>query len=1239
MVLSPRSPAHQQVAFEQSQIENIERSERKRQAKAEEQRYWPNEQVNKEHKAQQQLQDWQLERQSHTGKPAEKPSANPSEPTPQQKKRPSNILQLLDKARTIKKPPRPDKFKHFDPPRPESEEDQFHKHRSVVAQERARREKAQQMDHRMTAADKRRMMAEGASQARGLEQVEVWKKRMSAEQEQQRLKKRALHDYGQALIECADSSRPPGSPSPAAMLPLETALAASTTTYGASAGKVIDQAGWSTTDITVLGSFLGAAGASEIAQAMMKAKQLRFLRLKSNMLGDVGVCKIASAVLGCPDIEILHIDANQAGNQAVSSLAKAVELQGKKSQLKTVSLSYNSVGEEGAASLGLMFKVNSSITECLLRVNELRDGGASALMVGLEKAGSGSSCCSLQHLDLSYNHIGDAGALAIAASLRTNKTIKILSLEGNRIGPEGGLNIASSLFYNGTLETLHLSGNPVGGQYDKRYFSEGRHLDAFQSNEPDYEAPFASSIGPLAEERVARRFVLVLRGGATEQTVLEGEAEEEMNPHSVYEQHLQEKEAEREAQELAAIEVELGMQQVSFKARMAKFEKRGVGASAGGHEGTVVSGDGDTVMHSKHRGRARGRLLEEQRVLQERHHQREAHKAQAWKQRRVKVGKRRRLQGWKPRNKSLVVLEMGDDCGVSIEATREIFEAMQTQADELEQARTRTRERAERLASVAAAAQKAKGDVKRPHDKGVGDGRGGRNDFGPRGTGGKRGALGQQEQEVDGEGERWWDAEWAAKKEALAQEGEGDASFVVEQIAARANPRPSIKRGGVSAGFLSVMMPLSPRLCQRADRQAVGGARKRAKPSSRGAGDSRHGGDDVDGANGDCVSAIIELVTSCDGATIDTDADECDSATATSHKRLTDTRPKSSPPVRKYGKEARAAAAAAAAAARVARRAVATTVSAAAKSKKSADGVAHSANNHEPARVLLTSPRPLSRLSDEYNDDPGRVPSPTLSLSSLSSLKPEEHAASFAPLSFTSSPRSHRQRSRSPRSRQDEAKREATRQEAAAVEAIESLSADTGVSFNHQPMDEDHGKGAISSHPFKLASSSAGSVSGCVGPSGSSPRAITCGTPTVRVAAMSTVELRQTISDQGLKHHDCASREALEQRALVAIKHHDFHEARRLRQEAAGGPSAISSPGVFGQRRQLKPAKFAAPERGGRGAKTQHEHQRNQELDDDHRDDDDGFLDDDICVPSNRRMIQNDCVPKGFSASEGCSVM
>jgi hypothetical protein len=145
---------------------------------------------------------------------------------------------------------------------------------------------------------------------------------------------------------------------------------------------------------------------------------------------------------------------------------------------------------------------------------------------------------------------------------------------------------------------------------------------------------------------------------------------------------------------------------------------------------------------------------------------------------------------------------------------------------------------------------------------------------------------------------------------------------------------------------------------------------------------------------------------------------------------------------------------------------------------------------------------------------------------------------------------------------------------------------------------------------------------------------------------MSIAELHAAISDQGLKHDDCGSREALEQRALVAIKHREFHEARRLRQEETG---AVSSPtGLFGQRRQLKPAKLSAGQQDRRGGKTKSDSgaakqpkkkKKNNEADSEYREGDDDLFDDTICVPSDRRMIQNDCVPKGFSASEGCSVM
>ena len=68
----------------------------------------------------------------------------------------------------------------------------------------------------------------------------------------------------------------------------------------------------------------------------------------------------------------------------------------------------------------------------------------------------------LVELSLGYNHIGDAGAVAIAGMLRQNTTLLRLLLHQNRIEDEGATALAGALCDNGTLDTLSLAANSIG---------------------------------------------------------------------------------------------------------------------------------------------------------------------------------------------------------------------------------------------------------------------------------------------------------------------------------------------------------------------------------------------------------------------------------------------------------------------------------------------------------------------------------------------------------------------------------------------------------------------------------------------------------------------------------------------------------------------------------------------------------------------------------------------------------
>ncbi|MFH1462054.1 MAG: hypothetical protein ABIF12_03855, partial [bacterium] len=68
----------------------------------------------------------------------------------------------------------------------------------------------------------------------------------------------------------------------------------------------------------------------------------------------------------------------------------------------------------------------------------------------------------LTSLDLDYNRIGDAGALALADALKVNRTLTSLNLGRNGIHAEGAQALANALRVNTTLTSLDLSYNRIG---------------------------------------------------------------------------------------------------------------------------------------------------------------------------------------------------------------------------------------------------------------------------------------------------------------------------------------------------------------------------------------------------------------------------------------------------------------------------------------------------------------------------------------------------------------------------------------------------------------------------------------------------------------------------------------------------------------------------------------------------------------------------------------------------------
>ena len=99
-----------------------------------------------------------------------------------------------------------------------------------------------------------------------------------------------------------------------------------------------------------------------------------------------------------------------------------------------------------------------STDELWLRDLGLGAAGARALAGLLER----NSRVPVNTIDLSFNRISDLGAVALARTIKIQKTVQGISLSENYIGNEGAVALSDAIKINTTLQVIHLFENKIG---------------------------------------------------------------------------------------------------------------------------------------------------------------------------------------------------------------------------------------------------------------------------------------------------------------------------------------------------------------------------------------------------------------------------------------------------------------------------------------------------------------------------------------------------------------------------------------------------------------------------------------------------------------------------------------------------------------------------------------------------------------------------------------------------------
>jgi Ran GTPase-activating protein (RanGAP) involved in mRNA processing and transport len=196
-------------------------------------------------------------------------------------------------------------------------------------------------------------------------------------------------------------------------------------------------------DLDLSGNRLGDEGVSLLARTPHFAC-LRRLNLGSNSFGPAGCQALAAATL--PSLQALHLRTNRIGDEGLRWLVRSRELRG----LKALHVGYNRITSLGALALAEAFPPWLEVLD--LSWNQIGDTGAIALA-------SGSEAPRLAALDLSYCELGDAAAQAMAdSSLLEN--LHTLNLGTNQIGDTGLSALAGSPYLR-RLESLNLGNSAV----------------------------------------------------------------------------------------------------------------------------------------------------------------------------------------------------------------------------------------------------------------------------------------------------------------------------------------------------------------------------------------------------------------------------------------------------------------------------------------------------------------------------------------------------------------------------------------------------------------------------------------------------------------------------------------------------------------------------------------------------------------------------------------------------------
>jgi Ran GTPase-activating protein (RanGAP) involved in mRNA processing and transport len=210
-------------------------------------------------------------------------------------------------------------------------------------------------------------------------------------------------------------------------------------------------------ELNLMSEGISAAGARSVASLLAASSTLRGLSVFGNSaIGDVGASALAAAMATSTSLKGLAVGACGITCAGANALAAALA---HSNSLTNLRISNNPIRGDGALALAAPLATHGTLTLLYASKCALGDVGAKAIARAL------ASSKVLERLDLAENGISDVGGMALANALLSNASSALLNLElkTNQLGDGSAAAFANVLVNGATrLEGLCLFDNAVG---------------------------------------------------------------------------------------------------------------------------------------------------------------------------------------------------------------------------------------------------------------------------------------------------------------------------------------------------------------------------------------------------------------------------------------------------------------------------------------------------------------------------------------------------------------------------------------------------------------------------------------------------------------------------------------------------------------------------------------------------------------------------------------------------------